>query len=104
MNELERWSTFYILTSAAAATLIGLLFVVITLAANSLRDSSQIRIYLTPTILYFASVLFIAALLTFPDHTRLSATVCICLFGVAGLFYSGLPLFRHGMFHGVGKF
>jgi hypothetical protein len=58
MNELLRWSSFYILTSAAAATLIGLLFVVITLAANSLRESSNIRIYLTP-IIYFASVLFI---------------------------------------------
>jgi len=69
-------------------------FVVITLGANSLRDFSKIRIYLTPTIVYFASVLFIAALLTFPDHTRLTAAVCICMSGVVGLFYSGLLLFR----------
>jgi hypothetical protein len=97
MNELERWSNFYILTSAAAATLIGLLFVVITLAASSSLDSSKIRIYLTPTIIYFASVLFLAAVLTFPDHTRLTASVCICLSGVAGLFYSGSLLIRGGL-------
>jgi hypothetical protein len=34
MNELERWANFYLLMAAAAATLIGLLFVVITLAAE----------------------------------------------------------------------
>jgi hypothetical protein len=34
MNEFERWANFYLLTSAAAATLIGLLFVVITLGAE----------------------------------------------------------------------
>jgi hypothetical protein len=38
MNELGlllgRWANFYLITSAAAATLIGLLFVIITLAAE----------------------------------------------------------------------
>jgi hypothetical protein len=28
MNELERWANFYILMAAAAATLLGLMFVV----------------------------------------------------------------------------
>ncbi|MGA7926399.1 MAG: hypothetical protein WCA20_10400 [Candidatus Sulfotelmatobacter sp.] len=54
---LERWANFYLLTSAAAATLIGLLFVVITLAAERrLGDNGRIRLYLTPTVVYFASV------------------------------------------------
>jgi hypothetical protein len=34
MNELERWANFYLTMSAAAATLLGLMFVVITLAAE----------------------------------------------------------------------
>lgn len=33
MNELERWANFFLLMAAAAATLIGLLLVVITLGA-----------------------------------------------------------------------
>ena len=86
MNELERWANFYLLTSTAAATLIGLLFVIITLGAErSVEDATaKIRMYLTPTVIYFASVLFLAALLTFPNHTRLTATLCVCLAGVAG--------------------
>src|ERR1700689_3595455 len=80
--------------SAAAATLLGLMFVVITLAAERARpgDEAKIPIYLTPTLIYFASVLFLAALLTFPNHTRLTATLCICLEGVIGLVYSGTSL------------
>jgi hypothetical protein len=97
MNEiellLERWANFYLITSAAAATLIGLLFVVITLAAERrVGDVAKIRVYLTPTVIYLASVLEVAALLTFPNHTRLTAALCICLVGVAGLIYSGFRL------------
>ena len=90
MNELERWANFYLLISAASAALIGLLFVVITLAAErTVQDGrAKIRMYLTPTVLYFATVLLLAALLTFPNHTRFTASLCICLVGVAGLVYS----------------
>jgi hypothetical protein len=96
MNELERWANFYLLMSAAAATLLGLIFVVITLAAERRQrrpaDVAQIPIYLTPTVIYFASVLFLAALLTIPNHTRPTAILCICLVGVVGLVYSGTSL------------
>jgi predicted permease len=93
MNELERWANFYLTMSAAAATLLGLMFVVITLAAERRRgDASKILIYLTPTVIYFASVLFLAALLIIPNHTRLTAALCMCLVGVVGLVYSGTSL------------
>ena len=93
MNELERWANFYLLMSAAAATLLGLMFVVITLAAERRPgDAAKIPIYLTPTVIYFASVLYLSALLTFPNHTRLTATLCTCLVGVVGLLYSGAAL------------
>ena len=98
MNELERWANFYLLMSAAAATLIGLLFVVMTLGAERIVEdgTAKIRMYLTPTVLYFASVLFLAAILTFPNHTRFTASLCICLVGVAGLVYSGSFLVWRG--------
>jgi hypothetical protein len=95
MSELDRWANFYLLTSAAAASLIGLLFVVITLAAErKLADTKGIHIYLTPTIIYFASVLFTAALLTFPNQTRLTAALCNGVLGVLGLIYSGALFIR----------
>jgi hypothetical protein len=77
--------------------LIGLLFVVITLGAERRRgDASRIPIYLTPTVIYFAHVLFLGALLTFPNHTRLTATLCICFVSVGGLVYSGSGLIGGG--------
>ena len=98
MNELERWANFYLLMPAAAATLLGLMFVVITLGAERREEhnTAEIRLYLTPTVVFFASVLGVAALLIFPNHTRLTASLCTCLVGVAGLVYSGSLLAGRG--------
>ncbi|HLY03093.1 MAG TPA: hypothetical protein VKR56_11450 [Candidatus Cybelea sp.] len=84
---LERWANFYLTMAAAAATLIGLLFVVIALiSGGTVKDAAdgmaKVRVYLTPTVVYFASVFFVAALLSFPDHTRLTALLSLCLAGV----------------------
>jgi hypothetical protein len=105
MNELqpalERWTNFYMTMSAAAATLIGLLFVVIALAAggkfmkNPTEGKANIHTYLTPTVVYFASVLALAALLLFPNHTELTVTLCIGITGVVGLLYSGSTVVGH---------
>ena len=49
MNELERWANFYLLMSAAAATLLGLMFVVIALAGERRwGDAAKIPFYLIP--------------------------------------------------------
>ena len=94
---LEQWANFFITTAAAAATLLGLLFVLITLAAERGRkDTHSIRIYLTPVVIYFGSVLLMSALLIVPNQTRLSAVTCICLVGLVGLGYSGSLAIRRG--------
>src|SRR5208283_1166277 len=41
--------------------------------------AAKIRMYVTPTVVYFASVLCLAALLTFPNQTRLTASLYTCL-------------------------
>ncbi len=95
---LEQWANFYVIMSAAAATLLGLLFVVIALAAERGRreDAPKIRIYLTPVVIYFSSVLLMSALLTVPNQTPLTAVVCVCLEGIAGLGYSASLAVRRG--------
>ncbi len=86
---LERWGNFYVTASTAAATLIGLLFVLITLSADRRpKDIAKIRIYLTPTVIYFGSVLCLAALLTFPSQSRFTATLCTYVVGGPGVLYS----------------
>jgi hypothetical protein len=93
----EQWANFYVVTSAAAATLLGLLFVVITLASErGRRDTGAVRIYLTPAVIYFSSVLLMSALLTVPNQTRLTAAICICLEGIAGLGYCGSLVMGRG--------
>lgn len=95
---LDQWVNFYVITSAAAATLLGLLFVVITLAAERGRkDTPSIRTYLTPTVIYFTSVLLTSALLTVPSQTRLTAAICLCLGGTVGLAYSGSLVIRRSI-------
>jgi hypothetical protein len=97
---LERWVNFYLLMAGASANLIGLLFVVITFAAERRLNEpggAGIRSYFTPTVTYFGSVLSLAALLTFPNHTRLTATICICALGGLGLVYSGASFVRRGI-------
>jgi hypothetical protein len=94
MNEfeqlLQRWANFYVSMSQASAALIGLLFVVITIVAERRpNDIGKIRVYLTPTVIYFASVLVVAELLVIPNNTRLSATICVCVVSLLGLVYSG---------------
>ena len=70
---------------------------VITLAAaRGRKDTASIRLYLTPTVIYFSSVLLMSALLTVPNQTRLSAVTCICLEGIAGIGYSGSLAIRRG--------
>jgi len=87
---LAAWSNLYVVTSAAAAALVGLLFVVISLASDRRPSSEakQIRIYLTPVVVYFGSVLLLSAALTFPTQSRLSAALCCCGLGAAGIFYA----------------
>jgi hypothetical protein len=70
---LQQWSSFFSITSAASATLLGLLFVVITIAPGLGRKlASKSRIYLTPAVIYLTSVLVMSALLTIPNQTQLA--------------------------------
>jgi hypothetical protein len=61
---LGDWRSFYQTTGGAAATLIGLLFVVVSLSRN--RDTSAAnsgaRLFLSPTVFHLTSVLVLSAL------------------------------------------
>jgi len=93
MDELEsllgRWANFYTAMMQVAAALIGLLFVVIALGAQqgvkAGKNAAKISVYMTPPVIYFAAVLILSALLTFPSHTLLTATLCTVLLGTGGI-------------------
>jgi hypothetical protein len=94
-SSLAQWANFYFALMQVAAALIGLLFVVIALGAQQgveEQDAGRIRVYMTPTVVYFASVLILSALLTFPNHTPLTAAFCTTLSGIGGVVYAGFSL------------
>ena len=82
------WENYFVLTGTGAVTLIGLLFVVITLGAERApRGGEQLlRTYLTPTLIHFGVVFLISLLALSPEGDRL--ILPFGLIGVTGLFYS----------------
>jgi len=81
---LQGWDNFYFLIGSAAAGLIGLLFVVVTLTAGSERSQALrgASLYLTPTAVHFAVVLSISAVTLMP---RLAASTTAAVSGFAAL-------------------
>ena len=68
MPELAGWETFYVIVGSSAAALTGLMFVVITIAADSsaARTPETLNAFGTPNVIHFVAVLFIAAVLSAP--------------------------------------
>jgi len=95
---LNAWSNFYVIVGSAAAGLTGLTFVVIALAADLSAAQpvkfSGLRTYMTPTVVHFGSVLWIAALLNVPGHTPASVAVCMATSGLVGAAYSLMTAHR----------
>jgi hypothetical protein len=78
------WAAFYTVTASAAAALIGLMFVVITLVTGEERRQNAgdgIAAFSTPTVVHFGSALFFSALAIVPWP---SLGVLATIAGVAG--------------------
>src|SRR5215468_8333896 len=79
---LRGWQNFYFMIGGASATLAGLMFVALSLAQHLIDEHTrdQMRIFATPSIVYFVSVLLIAGVMLIPILTpewlALIAFVC----------------------------
>src|SRR5437899_9187421 len=60
---LPTWQNFYVIIGTAAATLTGLMFVVMTLTARvrDRRSNEAQGAFSSPTVVHFSTVLFVAA-------------------------------------------
>ena len=69
---LQRWHDFYLLVGGAAATLVGLMFVAISLGSRFLTQESLpgLRVFVDPTLIHFIYVLVIATVVVVPTLTR----------------------------------
>ena len=86
---LHEWDNFYITTGAASASLIGLLFVVVTLGGRmpSSDVADGVRAFLMPALVHFCGVLLIALIVLSPFASPWPVAVIFCLGGSGGLAY-----------------
>ena len=88
---MTSWQTFYVIMGSAAASLTGLMFVVITLIAGIEREvttlDAGVSAYNTPTVVHFCAVLLMAGILSAPWQAFTSVGVLLGLSGLAGVIY-----------------
>jgi len=85
---LAGWDNFLVIAGSSAAGLTGLTFIVITLSAQFSRiNATGLKIFITPTIVHFSTVLAFSAVLSMPHHTTLSISLIMATGGIAGLTY-----------------
>ncbi len=88
LSPLATWHSFYSIIGTAAATLTGLLFVVITLIAGvRVRVSSPgsgIAVFSTPNVVHFGAALLVAAILSAPWQALWTAGLLLGLAGLGG--------------------
>ncbi|HEV2189620.1 MAG TPA: hypothetical protein VGR70_20590 [Stellaceae bacterium] len=88
---LPAWHDFFVLIGTAAATLIGAMFVVVSIGIGILTRERSVAIhtFLTATVIHLSTVLFGSALTMVPvADARWLATIA-GVAGIAGIGYSG---------------
>lgn len=88
---LVTWQTFYVLVGTAAATLTGLMFVVVTLLTGArgraATPHSAFTVFNTPNVWHFGAALLVAALLSVPWQALWPASLLLGLTGLVGVSY-----------------
>jgi hypothetical protein len=95
------WGDFFFLIGSAAAGLIGLLFVVVTLTAGVERSQALrgASLYMSPTVGLFGAALFVSALILAPGLPSWLSTLLLAIVSLGGLgfavrSYRGISSFR----------
>ena len=114
MTPLHGWENFYVIVGSSAGALIGLQFVVITLIAEiplTQADAQAGDAFSTPSVVHFAVVLFLSALITAPWEGIGVVEKLWGAVGVGGVAYTALvvrrlrtqhaykPVFEDWLFH-----
>jgi hypothetical protein len=88
---LRDWQTFYFLVGGAAAGLVGLTFVAITVGSGVItkQNISGLRTFVNPSLIHFIYVLVTASVVVMPTVTRMQLGTLLAL---AGLVSAGRAL------------
>ncbi len=68
---LHDWHDFYVLVGTASATLVGLMFVAVSIGTAVFNEDRRagMTAFITPTVMHFAAALFACLLVTIPTHS-----------------------------------
>ena len=91
MTALAGWENFYVIVGPSAGALIGLQFVVIMLIAQepiAPGTAQAASAFGTPTIIHFAAVLLLSAVISAPWHGIGAAAVLWGIVGLSGVVYA----------------
>jgi hypothetical protein len=106
---LSGWHEFYGLLGTAAATLVALMFVAASVAVGLLTSDRSIgtRVYMSPIIMHYASVLFVSLITLVPGLGDTALGFIIGASGLVGFAYSvviTVRLFRDSKSEFVDRF
>lgn len=96
MLVLQGWQNFYMLTGAAAATLIGLLFVAVTTGGYipAQKAITYLQTFVTPTLLYYFQVLLVACLVVMPLQPSFLVSIGLVILGCVSCYLAIKVLWR----------
>lgn len=98
MLVLQGWQNFYMLTGTASATLIGLLFVAISISMGTKLSLGQaktsLQTFVEPTLLYYVQTLAISCVAIMPLANPLLLGILLLVLAALDLFLTGKVAFR----------
>jgi hypothetical protein len=83
---VRTWQNFYFMAGGASAGLLGLMFVTLSMGTHLITDETQnqIRLFVTPSIVYFVSALLVACVMLVPAFTPPALALILVLGGLGG--------------------
>lgn len=92
---LSEWHDFFLVMGAAAGTLMGSMFVVVSIGSGMVKGSTlATRIFVTPTIVHLAVALMACAFVLMPTLSRMSLGTAAGLAGIVFLGYAVRNVFH----------
>lgn len=93
---LAEWETFYLVLGTCAGALVGVMFIVVTLAGEIAVEEINrgTVIYHSPTVFHLAVIVAVSAAALVPAHLIAIAGWVFAASGLCGLIYAGITLKR----------
>jgi hypothetical protein len=100
--DLDAWHDFYIVTGGAAATLVGLMFVVVTVGELGSQDRAGVRAFVSPTVAFFGSVLVLSLVMLMPVAATVRGIAIACVGTIGALLLVFAHVYRQMRPHRLG--